>query len=155
MTVRSTRNIHWSNKTPILTVSTPALSRLRLSGAGTFTAHDPIVADSFALRLDGAATGRAELDVGSLSVEMSGAGDFELSGKAGSAKFDLAGAGKVDALSLKTADASINLAGVGTVRVSCSDSLSIKAGGMGTIEYRGDPKVELDKGGLVSVRKVD
>jgi len=133
LTVSSARNIYWSNKTPVLTVSTPVLNRLHLAGAGTFTAHDPITADSFTLKLDGAASGKADLDVDRLSVSVSGAGDFALSGTADTADFSLAGAGTIDALPLQTRETSISLSGVGIVRISCSDNLKIDAGGMGSV----------------------
>ena len=155
LTVRSTRNITWSDKTPVLTVSTPALERVSLAGAGNFTALDTIAGDSLAFRLDGASSVSAELDVAKLSVNMSGAGDINFSGKADTADFDLSGAGRLDALRLQTRKASVGLAGVGTVRVNCSESLRIDAGGLGTVEYKGSPSIDLSKGGLVSVKKLD
>ena len=154
LTVRSTRNINWSGKAPVLTVSTPALSRLSLAGAGAFTAHDTITADSFTLRMDGAGSGSADLDVSDLSITMAGAGSFKLSGKADTAKFEMNGAGSVDALSLDTRDATVNLSGVGTVKLSCSDNLRIDAGGLGTVEYKGSPSLDLNRGGMVTVTKV-
>jgi len=154
--IRTTRTITTgSGRTPVLTISTPDLSRLSLAGAGTFTAHDTIASDSFTLRLDGAGSGRANLDVDRLTVQMSGAGRFDLSGTADSAEVNMSGAGTVDALQLQTRDASINLSGVGTVRLSCSDSLRITAGGVGTVEYRGSPRVDINRGGVVTVRQID
>jgi len=154
LTVRATRNINWSGKTPVLTVGASTLNSLSLAGAGVFTAHDTITADSFALSVDGAGKGIAELDVINLSVNMTGAASFELRGRADVADINLAGAGTAEALSLQTRDATINISGVGTVKLSCSENLSINAGGMGTVEYKGSPSVSLDNDGLVSVKKV-
>jgi hypothetical protein len=155
LTVRSTRSINVSNNPPVLTVSSPELKNVSLAGAGVFTANDTIVTEGFTLRLDGAGTGKANLDVDSLSVHMAGAGSFDLSGRADTADFRLAGAGEINALSLQTRDATVNLAGVGAVKLSCSDNLSIIAGGVGTVEYRGSPSIDISRGGLVSVRRVD
>jgi hypothetical protein len=80
---------------------------------------------------------------------------MELSGKADRADISMAGAGRMDALELQTRSASINLAGVGTVRISCSDDLSVVAGGVGTVEYRGSPALDLTRGGLVTIRQVN
>jgi len=154
LTVRTTRKINWTGKAPVLTVGSSVLSSVTITGAGDFTAHDTIKADSFKLRMDGAGTGVAEVDVGNLSVNLAGAGSFTLSGKADSADFVLAGAGDVEALPLQTRDAVINLSGVGTVRLSCSDSLNISAGGLGTVEYIGSPSINMNRGGLVSISKV-
>jgi len=154
LTVRTSRRINWTGKAPVLTVSSPALSNVSIAGAGEFTAHDTIKTDSFRFRMDGAGTGNADLDVGSLSVNMAGAGSFRLSGNADSADFVIAGAGEIDALPLQTRDAMINLSGVGTVKLGCSGSLDISAGGVGTVEYIGSPSINMNRGGLVSVSKV-
>ncbi len=154
LTVRATKNIT-NGKTPVLTVSTPNLSRLTLAGAGIFTTYDTIKADSFAINIDGAGKGKIDLDVNNLNISITGAGDFKFSGKADVADLEMSGAGKLDALPLQTRKASINLSGVGTVRLSCSDSLRINADGMGTVEYKGSPSIDLSKDGLVTIQKVE
>ena len=144
-----------TGRSPVLTVWAPELSRVSLRGAGVFTAHDKISVDSFSIDLAGAGNGNAELEVGTLSVSMSGAGGFTLSGTAETADFSLAGAGSIEALDLQTRHANVNLAGVGSVRISCSENLRVSAGGVGSVEYRGSPTVDTSHGGLVSVRRVD
>ena len=154
--VRSTRSIRWTTnaQTPVLHISTPELNRVTHAGAGSFRTIDPIVADAFTLSITGAADSKAVLDVDSLTVKLTGAGDIELSGRADVADVGIAGAGKLDALGLKTRSTAINLAGVGTVRISCEESLSIVAGGVGTVEYSGTPVIDISRGGLVTLRSV-
>jgi len=153
LTLRATRNIVWNNYAPVLTVYAPDLNRLSIAGAGNFRAYDTIETDSFELRLDGAGSGTAEFDVNKLRVDMAGAGDFILSGRADSVELNMAGAGRLDALSLEARMADIVLAGVGAVRVNCSERLRIEAGGLGSVEYKGSPEMEIDRGGLVSISK--
>lgn len=157
LTVRSSRNITSVNNVnvPVLTVSTPSLTRLSHAGAGNFTTVDTITADTFALYITGAANGTAKLDVKELSVNITGAGDLTLSGTADTAYISMAGAGKLEALLLETRVASISMAGAGSVKISCSEELSISAGGVGTVEYRGSPTVNTTRGGLITVRQVD
>jgi len=155
LTVRTTRNINVSSgEVPLLKVSTPALKSLSFAGAGSFTARDKIIADEFSLRMDGAGSGKAELDVDKLTVDIAGAGSFQLSGRADDASFGMAGAGSIEALSLQTKNSTVDLAGVGTVRLSCSDNLKVIAAGMGTVEYIGSPAIDTYRGGLVTVRNV-
>ena len=142
-------------KTPVLTVYTPVLTRLDVSGAGSFTAYDTIIADSFSVNLSGAGSGKAELAVDSLSIQISGAGSFDLSGRADAADFDMSGAGNLNASSLQTREAKVRLAGAGTIKVNCSDKLNINASGVGTIEYRGSPSTDISKSGMVTVRQVN
>ena len=153
--VRTTRRISSNqNRTPVLTISTPTLNNVNFSGAGTFLAHDKIIADSLTLRMSGAAKIMAELEVGDLNVDMSGAGSFELSGSADTANVFMSGAGEIDSISLQTREAWIRLSGTGTVRISCSEKLTVNASGMGSILYKGDPSVDLNRGGMVSVRRL-
>jgi len=154
LTVKSTRSISWTSKTPVLTVSTPALNRLSLTGAGTFSTQDTITSDSFTLSISGAGSGKASLDVERLTVTLSGAGSFKLSGKADKASYTLSGAGELDALSLQAREADVKLSGVGAVRLSCSEFLSITAGGVGSVEYRGSPRLNLNKDGLVTITQI-
>lgn len=157
LTVRSSRNINFQGtaNTPVLTVSTPSLSRVFHAGAGRFTTFDPITGDSFSLYIAGAANGNVELDVRNLNVTLAGAGDFDLSGAAENATIDVMGAGRLNALELDTRTASVSLAGAGTVRISCSESLNVSAAGVGTVEYRGSPSLDITRGGLVTVTRVD
>lgn len=155
--VRSNRSINWSSGSniPILTIGSDVLSRVVLTGAGTFTAHDIIEVDTFDIEISGAANGQADLNVNSVNVRISGAGDVRLSGRADRADLTLAGAGRLEALELQTAVAFVNLAGAGTVRLSCSEHLTIVADGVGTVEYRGSPRRDISRSGLVSIRNID
>jgi len=156
LTVRSTRSFNITGgRAPVLTISTPELSSVRLAGAGAFTAHDTITTESLTLRVDGAGSGTANIEVGRLRIDMSGAASFNLSGTADTAEFSLSGAGSIEAFGLDTRDASVDLSGVGTVRVTTSENLRISASGVGTVEYRGSPSVDITRDGLVTVRNVD
>ena len=157
LTVRSTRNINVSNPnlTPVLTVSSPSLERVTHAGAGKFTTIDPITGDSFSLNIAGAADGNIKLDVRELTVSLAGAGSFELSGIADNADISMAGAGRIEALDLATSTASIDMSGAGSVRISCSEALTVTAGGVGSVEYRGSPTLDITRGGLVTVKQID
>jgi hypothetical protein len=156
LTVRSTRNINWSRAdTPVLTIGSSVLSSVSMTGAGNFTAHDTITVDSFDISFAGAGNGVIDFDVESVSISAAGAGNFTLSGNAENADISLSGAGRVDALELQTRFANVDMAGAGTVRISCSERLVISAAGVGTVEYRGNPSLDVSRGGLVTVRNVD
>ena len=144
-----------SKGNPVLTLWAPNLSRISITGAGDFKAHDTISVDTFSFDMSGAGSGRAELDVRNLYVTIAGTGILTLQGVADTADFSMAGAGDIEALALQTRRSDINLAGVGSVKVSCSENISIVAGGVGTVEYRGSPRLDVSKGGLVTIRQVD
>jgi len=154
--VRTTRRINYTNLSrPILTVSTPVLNRLTVQGACNFIAHDKITSNSLTLKILGAASAKAELEAGSLLADISGASQLNLSGKSDTAHLILAGAGDLNALGLQTREATVSLSGAGTIRISCSEKLNVDARGVGTVDYRGSPGINLSRSGLVSIRQVD
>jgi len=152
--VRTTKNISKSS-TPVLTVSTPALNSLTISGECTFNANDKIKTDTFILTISGAGEGKAELEVNNLKANISGACSFELSGKADNADISMSGAGEFKAFSLQVREATVGFSGAGAIKINCSEKLSINANGAGSIEYKGSPSISLNKNGLVSIKKVD
>ena len=106
------------------------------------------------ITINGAGSGKADVKVSNLSARLAGAGNLDLSGSADSADFKLSGAGNLDALGLQTLDSVVELSGVGTVKLSCSENLKVDADGAGAVEYRGSPRVDFNIDGLVSVRKI-
>jgi len=156
LVISTTKRISYnSNKAPVLTVSTPALNSLTITGACTFKTIDKIKTDIFNLEISGAGEGKAELDVNSLKTNMSGAGSFELFGKVDNAEIKFSGAGELKAASLQIRDASVNFSGAGAIRINCSEKLSIVARGAGIVEYSGSPILSLDTSGPVRIKKVD
>jgi len=153
--VRTTRMIRAGRgKTPVLTISVPELISVTIQGAGTFTAHDTINTDTFTLNISGAGNCYANLAVNKVYVEMSGACDLDLSGSAETAHFRLSGAGDLDALKMETREVRIELAGAGNVKVYCTEHLFISASGAGDIEYRGSPRIDMSKSGVVTIRQI-
>jgi hypothetical protein len=155
LTIRATRTINWHNNLPTLTVSTPALERLVFSGAGSFTAHDPIIADSLNLNMSGAARISARVEVDTLDAWLSGAGDITLRGTANTANLIMSGAGRIEAMSLIARDVTATLSGVGAIQTYATDRLRIHAGGVGSVEHAGAATVDYNGGGVVTVRRVD
>jgi len=154
--VRTTKRINYnSGKAPVLTVSTPALNSLAISGACTFKTIDQIKTDTFNLDISGAGEGKIELDVNRLIASTSGAGSFELLGNADKAEIKFSGAGELKAFSLQIREASVNFSGAGAIKINCSEKLSIEASGVGSLEYKGSPILSLNTRGPVSVKKAD
>jgi len=155
--LRNTKRISYnSGKAPILTVSTPTLNSLTITGACSFNANDKIKTDTFTLDINGGAgEGKAELDVNNLKANISGAGSFELSGRADYADIKFSGAGQLKAFSLQMREASVNFSGAGAMRISCSEKLSVEASGAGTVEYKGSPILSVNTRGAVSVKKAN
>jgi len=61
----------------------------------------------------------------------------------------------LNAFSLQTREASVNLSGAGSIKINCSEKLNIEASGVGEVEYSGSPSLSLNLSGAVSIRKVN
>jgi hypothetical protein len=155
LVLRTTRGIAGSSKTPVLTVSSPELSSLSLSGANNFTAYDKITTNSFTFNLSGSGRGNAEFDVNNLYVSASGPGNLVFSGNAVTVDMRTSGSCTFDALSLQAREARVNLSGSGKIRINSSETLRIDASGSGTIEYKGSPTLVLNTSGSVSIKRVN
>ena len=114
-----------------LTVAT--LDSLVVSGAGDATATN-------------VATDR-------LTVEVSGAGDVTLDGTADAQVVIISGTGSYDGEGLASATAEVEVDGAGSAVVRVSDRLDAAVGGVGSIEYIGDPEVTEDVSGVGSIEQ--
>lgn len=154
--VRATRRInHNTGNIPVLTISAPVLNRLILDGACFFTTHDKITADSFILLSRGVGSSKIEMDVNNLYTDISGTGNFELSGRADFANLRVSGTGELNGLNLQTQETTVDFSGTGAVRINSAENLSINTSGTGIVEYRGNPRVSLNSSGTTRIRQVD
>lgn len=94
--------------------------------------------DGLTIRGSGSVT-IAGIDTDTFSVTLAGSGDVELTGTADTLDIDLPGSGGVDAeaLTVRSADVSIN--GSGSAAVHTSDELDVSINGSGSVTYLGNP----------------
>ena len=105
---------------PRVTITLPALSRIKVEGAGETI-------------ITGVASDR--LDVGYM-----GAGRLVASGKVKYLRLNARGVGEVDTKGLHAERVDVNFSGVGDVSVYASDTINAVAKGMGSLTYYGKPK---------------
>jgi hypothetical protein len=129
-------NVSGSFGDPMVTITMPALTRFQMAGAGEATL--------------------THMSGDALSVEYSGAGSFKADGKVKSLKLEVAGVGSIDTRRLLAEKVSVNVGGVGSVKVYASDSLDADVGGVGSLTYYGNPhNVRKSAGGIGSISKGD
>jgi hypothetical protein len=100
------------------------------------------------LRIDLAVQGSGRLVVGSvaadnLSVGMAGSGQIELAGRAESLTADIQGSGDLDAAGLSVENATVQAATSGTIALEATETATVTALGLGTIEITGQPACTL------------
>lgn len=133
-----------------------AINRLEVRGAGKITTENPIQAEKLVLDCSGAETASMELNVGHLSAKLSGAGSFQLSGRADVQFLEISGAGKIMAEDLVGKEINAEVSGVGSMTVHATESLKGRVSGVGNIRYAGNPKIrDISSDGLGSVKPIN
>ena len=121
---------------PLVKVSLPALSRLKVQGAG-----ETIINNVKGERLD---------------IGFQGAGHLVANGKIDYLRINARGVGELDTKSLQAKRVDVNFEGIGAVNVYASDTLNVIAKGMGELGYYGRPKtVNKSVSGIGSVSAKD
>lgn len=125
-----------SKNSPLIKVSLPALSRLKVQGAGE-TILNNIKGD--------------RLDIG-----FQGAGHLVAKGKIDYLRINAKGVGELDTKALLAKRVDVNFEDIGAVNVYASDTLNVIAKGMGDLGYYGHPKtVNKSVSGIGSVSAKD
>ncbi|WP_374363215.1 GIN domain-containing protein [Pseudoduganella danionis] len=121
---------------PLVKVSLPALSRLKVQGAG-----ETIINNVQGERLD---------------IGFQGAGHLVAKGKIDYLRINAKGVGELDTKALQAKRVDVNFEGIGAVNVYASDTLNVIAKGMGDLGYYGHPKtVNKSVSGIGSVSAKD
>ncbi|MGB6537089.1 MAG: head GIN domain-containing protein [Xanthobacteraceae bacterium] len=105
--------------------------------------------------LDFASAGSAnvsKVDGSRLAVTLSGAGTIKLSGRVDTLNITSSGVGSCNADGLVAKNATVEVRGVGIVRVNASDTLDAKVSGVGKIYYAGSPKLTQSVSGVGSIQ---
>lgn len=118
------------------------LNNIDLSGAVELTSKTTIKTKRLSIDGSGAVELDLDIDVKELSLDMSGASETTLSGKANELFVDISGAGELDAISLYSKKASINISGAGEADVHVTDLLEVDITGAGSVNYKGSPEID-------------
>ena len=93
------------------------------------------------------------MDTERMLINVNGAADITLVGKANQLDATLSGAGKLNSENLECKQAKVANNGAGSAVVRVSDSLDATISGVGSIEYIGNPKVTQRITGIGTIRR--
>lgn len=127
-----------------VTVTTPYINGVYLSGSGNINVGDFLDLDQMEVRISG--SGNIDLhELGGLyqtNVEIPGSGNIEFNERTqdvDKAKFVITGSGNVNAFNLIAGDVYARIDGSGNIRTTAQDHLDAYIGGSGDILYKGNP----------------
>jgi hypothetical protein len=119
-------------------------------GGVTYTVTVPHLS---AVSVDGAGRVRATGLAGdALRVRVAGAGSVVVDGHVDAQDVVITGVGRYDAGALRSRAAVVTVQGAGWALVDASEQLRARIDGAGSVQYRGDPRVEREINGIGVVR---
>ena len=123
------------------TLTVDGLDRIELEGSGSVNASGVLSGDaSVSVSGSGSAT-LTELQLTSLTADLSGSGATRVSGSATGSTVDVSGSGDYDGSALTTRQTRIDVSGSGQARVNVGEQLSATVSGSGDVVYTGNPPV--------------
>lgn len=156
------------NTEPIeITISTPTLKEIDVSGSGNVYAEE-LTADEMDIHISGSGdvelallesetvdlaisgSGNIDLDslaAGNLDVSISGSGDVTLKGRADQADLSVSGSGTIASGNVAVNKADANISGSGEITTWVKESLEVHISGSGDISYYGNPQLKQSTSG--------
>jgi len=123
---------------------TPEVVYAALEGSGVIYSDYLIYGDYLRVELTGSGiTDLRNIDVTELDALITGSGEIELWGLAGSGDLNISGSGKIKASHLEQDECSASISGSGDMYIFVYDFLDANITGSGNIFYRGNPQINI------------
>ena len=137
-----------------ITVYTPELEKISLSGAGKAEVSDFFRGDKLNIHLSGVASIKApDIKYDRVNCNVSGSGSVTLGGEAELLEADISGVGSVHAYELSVEDCKASVSGAGNVYCNPEESLKASVSGVGSVHYKGNPDVNKSVSGAGKVKR--
>lgn len=121
-------------------IKLPSLESLKLSSAAEVIATG-FDNESLFVNVSGAGSCVLNLNVPVVKLDVSGAAGIEMEGSAETVVITLSGAAAFEAENYLVKNMTLILSGAAAAEVNVSEMLDVNISGVGTVEYKGDPKV--------------
>ncbi|WP_164997581.1 head GIN domain-containing protein [Capnocytophaga sp. oral taxon 878] len=126
------------------TIYVPVNNQLKgvvVKGTVSIRAEKELEAETLEMKINGTANVNAALKTGALNLRIAGAGSAILSGSTQELAVEINGTGSVNGNNLKAMNATLDIAGAGSINAYVSGELDAIVRGVGSIKVNGNPKV--------------
>lgn len=138
----------------IVNIPVKSIRAITCSGASDVSTTTPLQSEKLNIVLSGAGKLELMLDVGDVSVDVSGATLVYLEGSAKTLDINMSGAGSLEASEMEVEDCFAQISGIGKILVNVTGTLDADVSGLGSVEYVGDPEnVKGDVSGVGNVSR--
>jgi len=117
------------------------LEEFVLDGSGNVTGETTITSEHLTLEIDGAGDFDLDLATDNLTTKIDGSGDFDLTGQTETHHVDINGSGDIHAYGLESRNSTIEIDGSGDCQVHVTENLEVKIPGSGNVYYIGNPSI--------------
>ncbi len=131
------------------------LDKIILQGGINLSSDIPLKSETLDIDVSGGINIDIEVNTSYLNVEAEGGVNLAICGVTEKADVELIGAGNLNAFCLAVDEMDLDIEGAGKANVNVINNLEVSAEGVATVRYKGNPEVEKDVEGIVSVRRVD
>ena len=123
-----------------ITITMPSLERLEAMGLGTIRI-DELSGDDLLIETRGPVTMKGEVNVGELTLRMTGKSEADLSGSAHNLNARIEFASRLRAYDLEAQDAFVEVGGASSAKVNVKGTLEMDEGVASDIDFRGNPEI--------------
>jgi hypothetical protein len=123
-----------------IVVTMPSLERLEAMGLGSVQFED-LTGERLEVEVRGPVKVRGDMNVGEVTIRLTGKSEADLSGTAGSMTARVEFASRLRAYDLVADDAVVEVEGASTAKVNVKGTLEMEEGVASDIDYRGDPRI--------------
>ncbi len=128
---------------------------LSVAGSGNIKGETPIQSKDLDLAIAGSGSIKLNVTALSISANIAGSGNMDLSGRCDRNRVTISGSGELAALELNADEYDIRISGSGGTKVNVKESLDVRISGSGSVRYAGNPEhVNTDVSGSGSVKKL-
>ncbi len=136
-------------------ISSPEFKQVKVSGAVDIFGEGKISGtNELSIKSSGATLVKLDLDVPKVLVDISGAGEVNLTGETRDFDIESSGASEVNCFDLKAENIKLKISGAGDAKVYSSVSLDVIIRGAGSVKYKGNARVTQKISGAGSLKKV-
>lgn len=139
-----TREGFSTDKPFVIRISLPMIDMVRIEGSGDVEGRGAFKAGRMQLAIAGSGGLILTADVGDLEAEVDGSGGMLISGACGSLNAQVDGSGGIDASGMQAGDATLEVAGSGSIRADVTGEARASIKGSGDIVLMREPAA-LDK----------
>lgn len=157
LSIKSKNHVNLSSQHGIrVYITTDKLEEIQLAGSGNIIGKSRFTGgDKLKLQIAGSGDMQLEVNTPSLESEIAGSGTLTLTGETRDQRIQISGVGDYKASDLKSENATVRIAGSGDVKVFAANSLDIRIAGVGSVFYKGDPKIKQSVSGSGEVKRIE